>query len=255
MDDDIVLSHVENGIGWLSLNRPNKRNAINFSLASAVQKKMEEFDTDNSVHVIVIQGSGGSFSAGADMTEALGAEEEGDRRFNPSRDAALRVASSEIPTIASIDGPAYGAGALLASGCDLRVITSQTKFRFPGADYGLVVGAAALTTLVGPVIAKELIFTSRVVEAHEALSIGLVNRVVEENELQLVTTELAESIVNASPLATTWAKRVINTAVTGGDAVGIELQSDLILRGGADHIKRFSDATARVTGRSSNQKA
>ena len=109
MDDDIVLSHVENGIGWLSLNRPNKRNAINFSLASAVQKKMEEFDTDNSVHVIVIQGSGGSFSAGADMTEALGAEEEGDRRFNPSRDAALRIASSEKPTIASIDGPAYGA--------------------------------------------------------------------------------------------------------------------------------------------------
>ena len=64
MDGNIVLSHIENGIGWISLNRPNKRNAINFSLASAIQEKMEEFDTNDAVHVIVIQGSGGSFSAG-----------------------------------------------------------------------------------------------------------------------------------------------------------------------------------------------
>jgi enoyl-CoA hydratase/carnithine racemase len=133
----------------------------------------------------------------------------------------------------------------------MRVMTDRSRMRFPGSEYGLVVGAAALTTLVGPVLAKELILTSRVVEAEEAGRIGLANRVVAVEELEAAGMELARSVAAASPLAARWAKQVINAAATGGDAKGIEDQADLILRGDADHIERFSRATARVVGRGS----
>lgn len=250
MSDDVLVTSVEDGIGRLRLNRADKRNALNEPLARAILEAMEQMDADDSVHVILIEGTDGSFCAGADMGEALAAAEAGDRRFNPSRDAASRVASSEKPTIAKIDGPAYGAGALLACGCDLRVMSDRSKMRFPGSDYGLVVGAAALTGLVGPVLAKELIFTSRVVDAEEAVRIGIANRVVPAEDLEAEAVELAQAVAAASPLAARWAKQVINAASTGGDAVGIENQADLVLRGGADHMARFGKATARVVGRS-----
>lgn len=251
MSDEILVTSVSEGIARMRLNRADKRNAINTELARAILAAMSRFDADDGVHVIVVEGTDGSFCAGADMGEALAAEEGGDRRFNPSRDAANRVAASVKPTIALIDGPAYGAGALLACSCDMRVMTDRSRMRFPGSEYGLVVGAAALTTLVGPVLAKELILTSRVVEAEEAGRIGLANRVVGVEELEAAGMELARSVAAASPLAARWAKQVINTAATGGDAKGIEDQADLILRGDPDHIERFSRATARVVGRGS----
>ena len=251
MSDEVLVTSVEDGIGRLRLNRADKRNAINEPLSRAILEAMEQMDADDAVHVIVIEGTDGSFCAGADMGEALAAAEGGDRRFNPSRDAAARVASSEKPTIAKIDGPAYGAGALLACGCDLRVMSDRSRMRFPGADYGLVVGAAALTVLVGPVLAKELIYTSRVVDAEEALRIGIANRVVAADDLDAEELELATAVAAASPLAARWAKQVINAAATGGDAMGIEGQADLVLRGGADHMARFATATSRIVGRSS----
>jgi enoyl-CoA hydratase/carnithine racemase len=251
MSDDLLITTVEDGIGRLRLNRADKRNALNEPLARAILQAMEEMDANDEVHVIVVEGTDGSFCAGADMGEALAAAEAGDRRFNPSRDAASRVASSEKPTIAMIDGPAYGAGALLACGCDLRVMSDRSKMRFPGSDYGLVVGAAALTGLVGPVLAKELIYSSRPIDAEEAQRIGIANRVVPAEQLEAETMELAASIAAASPLAARWAKQVINAAATGGDAKGIEDQADLVLRGGADHMARFGKATSRIVGRSS----
>jgi enoyl-CoA hydratase/carnithine racemase len=251
MSDDILVTSVENGIGRLRLNRADKRNALNEPLARAILETMEQMDADDAVHVIMVEGTDGSFCAGADMGEALAAAEAGDRRFNPSHDAASRIASSEKPTIAKIDGPAYGAGALLACGCDLRVMSDRSRMRFPGSDYGLVVGAAGLTPLVGPVLAKELIFTSRVVEAEEALRIGLANRVVPADELEAEALDLANAVAAGSPLAARWAKQVINAAASGGDAVGIEAQADLVLRGGADHMARFGKATKRIVGRSS----
>lgn len=250
MGDEVLITTVEDGIGRLRLNRADKRNALNEPLARAILEAMERMDADDDVSVILIEGTDGSFCAGADMGEALAAAEAGDRRFNPSHDAAARVASSEKPTIAKIDGPAYGAGALLACGCDLRVMSDRSKLRFPGSDYGLVVGAAALTGLVGPVMAKELIFTSRVVEAEEAVRLGLANRVVPSDALEAEAVELALAVAAASPLAARWAKQVINAAATGGDAIGIEAQADLVLRGGADHMARFGKATSRIVGRS-----
>jgi enoyl-CoA hydratase/carnithine racemase len=244
----LIVVRVADGIAHLRLNRPDKRNAISAAMASEIHHAMSDLDNDPAVVGIVVEGTDGAFSAGADMTESLAAYERGDRRFNPSAEAAARVAASPKPTIAAIDGPAYGAGALLACACDVRVITARTRFRFPGAEYGLVVGAAGLSQLIAPALAKELIFTSRVVEAEEAGRIGLANRVVPAEDLDATVDALAAQIAQGSPLAAAWAKRVID-AGDGTAAAALEAQADLALRGGPDHRERFAHATQRVTGR------
>ena len=251
-DGRLVLTSIEDGVGTLRLNRADKRNAMSADLARELHEAIESLDGNPEVVAIVVTGSGGSFSAGADMNESLAAYERGDRGFNPSARAAARVAASPKPTIAAIEGPSYGAGALLACACDMRLVAPNARFRFPGAEYGLVVGAAALPTLVGPALAKELLYTARVVDAEEAVRIGLANRIVPGDELENEAMMLARAIAQASPLALGWIKRVVNAAASGGDAAGLEVEADLMLRGGPDHVVRFSAATNRITGRGGN---
>jgi len=249
MPDPLVVVSVEGGVGRLRLNRPEKRNALNVALSRALAEGMARLDDDPAVGVIVIEGTDGSFCAGADMEEALAAEDQHViHAAGPDR-VTRRVEASPKPVIAAIDGPAYGAGALLACACDIRVVSDRTRFRFPGAEYGLVVGAVVLPRLVGPALAKELIFTSRVVEAEEAVRIGLANRAVPSEELAGVVDEMARTIAAASPLALHWSKATINAAVSGADADALERQADMLLRGGEDHVRRFAIATQRVTGR------
>lgn len=248
----LALTSVESGVGVLRLNRPDKRNAMSADLAHELHEAIERLDADPRVVAIVVIGSGGAFSAGADMNESLAAYERGDRGFNPAARAAARVAASPKPTIAAIEGPSYGAGALLACACDIRLVSPNARFRFPGAEYGLVVGAAALPTLVGPALAKELLYSARVVDAEEAVRIGLANRVVPLERLEAEALALAHAIAQASPLALGWIKRVVNAAAAGGDAASVEGEAEVMLRGGADHIERFSAATNRITGRGGN---
>jgi enoyl-CoA hydratase len=249
MSEPLVVVEVEHGVGRLRLNRPDKRNALNADLSGQLSAAMARLEQDDAVVCIVIQGTDGSFCAGADMGEAMGHYEDGDYRFNPAQAAAARVGASLKPVVAAVDGPAYGAGALLACSCDIRIASDRSRFRFPGSEYGLVVGAHALPGLVGGPLAKELIFTGRVVDAAEAARIGLVNRTVPLAEFEAAVDEMASAIAASSPLALQWAKATINTAMTGGDANGMEQQSDLLLRGGPDHMARFGSATQRVTGR------
>lgn len=253
MPESLVVVTVVDGVGRLRLNRPDKRNALNAEVSRGIQRAMAELEADDTVVCIVIEGTDGAFCAGADMGEALPHYEAGDFRFNPSQEAANRVGASPKPTIAAVDGPAYGAGALLACMCDIRIASDRSRFRFPGADYGLVVGAYALPGLVGGPLAKELIFTSRVVGAEEAATVGLVNRTVPLAEFEAAVSEVAAAVAASSPLALQWAKATINTAVTGGDANGMEQQADLLLRGGPDHMTRFGAATRRVVGRGASQ--
>ncbi|MFA7249523.1 MAG: enoyl-CoA hydratase/isomerase family protein [Dehalococcoidia bacterium] len=249
MPDPLAVVSIEGRVGHLRLNRPDKRNALNVALSRAVTEGMERLDADPAVVVIVVEGTDGAFCAGADMEEALAAEEAGEINAGGAGRATSRVEASPKPLIAAIDGAAYGAGALLACACDIRIVTDRSRFRFPGAEYGLVVGAVALPRLVGPALAKELIFTSRVVEADEALRVGLANRVVTPDDLAETVEVMAQAIASASPEALRWSKATINAAVSGGDAAALERQADLLLRGGEDHVRRFTVATHRVTGR------
>ena len=250
----LVVENVAAGVATIRLNRPDKRNAVNRSLAAALQRAVARADADDSVSSIVIAGAPGIFSAGADMTEALESY-AGDRGSpgaaiaNPLGDAARRIQYSPKPTIAAVDGPAYGGGAVLALACDVRLITPRGRFRFPGAENGLIVAPVALTRLVGAAVAKELLYSSRVVEAEEAVRIGLANRLIDGDVLDDEVAALTGAIARSSAQAIGWLKRVVDAAASGADARAVEEQADRLTRGSADNLERFRAATERVTGR------
>ncbi len=245
---DIVVREQREGVAFLRMNRPEKRNAFNRELSLAVAQQMDELEADDSVRVVVLTGSGKAFSAGADMTEALASVESGERREVMAQ-AVVQVVAFPKPTIAAVNGFAFGGGAVLAVSCDLRIASERASFRFPGATYGLVVGGAQLPRIVGVAKAKELIFTARVVEAQEAREIGLVNQLVAHDALDDAAWELARQIAEQSPQAVRWSKAVIDAASTVEKGAQLELEANRELRGSPDHVARFSAATERVAGR------
>ncbi len=195
---DVVTRELRDGVAFLRMNRPEKRNAFNRELSLAVSELMAELEPDDDVRVAVLTGTGDSFSAGADMSEALASVGGADRGIQMAQ-AVVRVARFSKPIIAAVNGYAFGGGALLAVCCDLRIACEHASFRFPGAEYGLVVAGSQLPRIVGVAMAKELIFTARVVEAEEAERIGLVNRVVAHDALDATAWEMACRIAANSP--------------------------------------------------------
>jgi enoyl-CoA hydratase len=242
---DLLISDVRDGVATLRMNRPEKHNAFHAELSRAVSNAMDVLEEDEDVRVVVLTGTGKAFCAGADMTEALASFDSGGRG-DVMAQAVVRVARCAKPVIASINGYAFGGGAALACACDIRIASERASFRFPGANYGLVVGGSQLPRIVGAPVAKELIFTARVVDAEEAGRIGLVNRVVPHDTLDDTTWELAEQIASQSPDAVRWSKAVIDAATTIDKGIELEIEANRELRGSPDHMTRFRSATKRV---------
>ena len=242
---DVLSRELRDGVAWLRMNRPEKRNAFNQELALAVTEQIDELAADDGVRVVVLTGAGSSFCAGADMTEALDTLESGGRG-NGMAQAVVRVMGFPKPVVACINGPAFGGGAALALACDIRIASERAAFRFPGANYGLVVSGSQLPRIVGAAMAKELIFTARVVEAEEAERIGLVNRVVPHDRLDETVWDLARQIAQQSPTAVRWSKAVIDAATASDKALALEAEANRALRGSPDHVARFRAATERV---------
>ena len=235
--------HVAN----IRLNRPEKHNAINAEMSAELIECLDALEADEEVRVIVLTGAGEkAFCAGADMAEAVGTA--GDSRRDAAARAAIRLLRTKKPTIAAVNGYAYGGGAVFAIHCDIRICSAAAKFRFVGATYGLVVGASHLPRIVGPAIAKELLFTACVVDSAEALRIGLANRVVPHAELSDVVRKMALAIAENSPRAVIASKEVVDLATTIPDAGKREIEHNLVLRQGEDHRERFREAAARVIG-------
>jgi enoyl-CoA hydratase/carnithine racemase len=192
-----ILVEREDGVGIVTLNRPEKLNAMNRKLSGELRDAVKEFDADDAIGCIVITGSGSrAFSAGGDIHE----QREDDRRFSREQLDARRgrgsyeIAASAKPTIGMINGLAYGGAAVLASSLDMRVGCEDTRFRFLAAAYGRINSTWTLPNQVGWPIAKELLFTARVVEAEEAYRIGLLNHFVPREQLRAKTMDLARQI-------------------------------------------------------------
>jgi enoyl-CoA hydratase/carnithine racemase len=241
----VLVDRVDGG-AILRLNRPEKRNAVNDALSSAAIAAIDDLEADDEVRAIVLTGSGGSFCAGQDMAEATGRVQ---RTGNGGAGTlSVRVGSVQKPIIAAIDGYCMGGGAVLALQCDIRLGADTAVWRFPGANYGLVVAASLLPAVVGQSRAKDLIFTTRRVDAAEAHSIGLLDRLVPVAELETLAREYVRMIAQNSPGALAWSKRVINAAALDTGAGSLEGEANWALRGGADHVDRFAQATDRVVG-------
>lgn len=235
----------------LTLNRPARHHALNFELASAIAAAIDDAESDANIRAIVITGSGGrAFCAGQDMLEMSGVEQAaGEIKTSSAAIAFDRVARATLPVIAAITGICYGGGALLALACDIRIADFKSSYRFPGAEYGLVVGAAWLPRLVGASKAKEYILTARKISAEDALASGIVSNLFESAEVLPQALTLAAEIARNSPSAVRESKRVIDAATLVADAEQMELSINETLRGSKEQRERFNRATTKVTGR------
>src|SRR5688572_20743770 len=193
-----ILFDVEDGVAVLTLNRPEKLNAMNRKLGEELHHAVKQADADEAIGCIVITGAGDrAFSAGGDIHEQLAddarySEAELDQRRDNKR--RYEISASAKPTIGMVNGLAYGGGAVLVSSLDMRVGCEGSKFRFLAAAYGRINSTWTLPNQVGWPIAKELLFTARIVEAEEAYRIGLLNHLVPRAELRAKTMEIAKMI-------------------------------------------------------------
>lgn len=197
MSYEHILVEREDGVGILTMNRPEKLNAMNRKLSQELRDAVNEMDADDSIGCIVITGAGDkAFSAGGDIHE----QREDDRRYSDAELDARRtrssyeIAASAKPTIGMINGLAYGGAGVLASSLDMRIGCENTRFRFLAAAYGRINSTWTLPNQVGWPIAKELLFSARIVEAEEAYRIGLLNHLVPRDQLRAKTMELARMI-------------------------------------------------------------
>jgi enoyl-CoA hydratase/carnithine racemase len=245
----LVLEERHGAVLLLTLNRPERHNALNAALTAELEDAVERAEADESVRAIVLTGAGTrAFCAGADMLEASGVERQANATPAPRRGIA-RINDTPLPVIAAINGYCYGGGARLAIGCDIRLASETAMFRLPGAEYGLVVAAASLPRLVGAAKAKELIFTARAFDAAEALAFGLLNAVYPPEALLPAALTMAATIAGNSVAAVRESKRVIDAATLSDEATRLEDAANRTLRGSPEQVERFRSATRRVTGR------
>lgn len=203
-----ILARKQDGIGWLTINQPEKRNAISLAMWDLIAAAAEDFAADEAVRVVVIHGAGGkAFASGADISEFdrvradAAAQEAYGRR---SAEARRRLEGMGKPLLAMIQGFCIGGGYALALLADIRIASSDSRFGIPAAKLGIAYGyesLARLVALAGPAMAKEILFTGRQLDAGEALRLGLVNRVVSPEELEAAVTDMAAQIARNAPLS------------------------------------------------------
>ena len=210
-----------------TLNRPEKLNALNRDSHLAIKEQCVRVESDDAVRAVVIRGAAplppeegerpkpAAFAAGADISEFAGKNSDDVREFF-ANNAWEAVWGLSKPTIAMVDGFALGGGTELALACDLRVASSRAKFGQPEINLGLIPGGGGtqrLCRLLGYGKAMEMTLTGEMVGAEEALSIGLVNKVVEPEELEEATMAMAENIARKSPYTVRVAKRAVRAAL------------------------------------------
>ena len=212
-----MLAHVENGVGWITFNQPEKRNAVSFDMWKAIPEIVAAFTADDVVRVVVMRGAGDkAFVSGADISEFEEKRSTKDQikiydEATSAANSALR--SIEKPLIAVIRGFCVGGGLGIALSADLRVSADDGQFGIPAARLGVgygFLGIKELMNVVGPAYAKEIFFTGRRFDAQEAREMGLVNRVVPSAELESTARQLAESIASNAPLTLLAAKAAVN---------------------------------------------
>jgi enoyl-CoA hydratase len=195
-----VLVEVEDGVTIITLNRPEVLNAMNYLLNYELHDAVVQANANDEVGCIIITGAGErAFSAGGDIHEQRAddrdrSEPDKQQRSEERQQWSYELSASPKPVIGMMNGLAYGGGAVLASSLDFRIGCERTSFRFLAAAYGRINSTWTLPNQVGWPIAKELLFTGRIVEAEEAHRIGLINHLVPVEQLRAKSMEIATTI-------------------------------------------------------------
>ena len=218
-------------VALLTINRPDKLNALNIRTRQEGAQALDELREDAEVRVVVITGAGDkSFVAGADIAEFEGRTPVTQRDVMTGRSLFTAVDTFPKPVIAMINGFCLGGGCELAIACDLRVASERARFGQPEIKLGIIPGGGGtqrLTRLVGESKAMEMILTGEMIDAQHALTLGLVNRVVPHEELEARTMELANLIAGMSPVALRMAKEAVKTAARSTLDEGLRREIDL----------------------------
>jgi 2-(1,2-epoxy-1,2-dihydrophenyl)acetyl-CoA isomerase len=222
---DHLLEEIRGGVAILTMNRPDRRNAMSTEMLVSMLEKLGRLSADEAIGCVVLTGAGGAFCAGGDV-KAMAAGEEFEAESLEAKTQQLRAVmeTSRLlhempkPTIAMVGGAAAGAGLSLALSCDMRIAAKSAKFTTAFAkvgysgDFG---GSYYLTHLVGTAKARELYYTAALVMADEALSLGLVNHVFPNAEYEAEALGLAEGLAAGPRIAYRYMKRNLNAAEGG----------------------------------------
>ena len=201
MDKPLVLCEVNDGIAFLTLNHPERRNALSRAMLTALKEQLGRIAADDRARVVILRAEGPVFSAGHDLRELVGGtKEEYEAIFALCTEVMEGIRTLLKPVIAQVQGVATAAGCQLAATCDLVVAAENATFATPGVKIGLfcTTPAVALCRAVGAKKAMEMLLTGAPISAHEAERAGLVNRVVPWDRLADETVQLAQQILAAS---------------------------------------------------------
>jgi len=206
-----ILTERVDKIALITLNRPEKLNALNYELACEIDDELTRIEQDDAVGVVILTGAGRAFSAGGDIHQMVkSTPEELAARSEVRGRATWHLATFPKPIIGAINGLAYGAGALLTSMLDIRIGCEHAEFQFLAAKYGRVNSTWSLPLVVGLPKAKELLYTGRLVKAEEAQQIGLLNQLVPCAELRDSTLHMAQLIAKNNSRMVQGIKRLVH---------------------------------------------
>ena len=231
VETQFIKYEEEDMIAVLTINRPKALNALNSQVLEELDKTLDAIDT-NKIRALIITGAGEkSFVAGADIGEMSSlTKKEGEAFGKKGNDVFRKLETFAIPVIAAVNGFALGGGCEISMSCDIRICSDNAIFGQPEVGLGITPGFGGtqrLARLVGPGMAKQMIYTARNIKADEALRIGLVNAVYPQSELLNEAKKLAQTIARQAPIAVRNCKKAINDGLQVDMDKAIEIEERL----------------------------
>lgn len=226
-----VILEKKDGIAVVTISRPEALNALNSIVIAELEQVVTELERDRDIRAMILTGEGRSFVAGADIGEQYPLDLDGGRRWGQRGSALMRrIEKLEFPTIAAVNGFALGGGCELALSCDLILASEKAKFGQPEVGLGITPGFSGTQRLprrIGIAMAKELIFSGRMIKADEAKEIGLANAVYPPETLMDAAMEMARSFAKNAPIAVKYAKACIDRGMQMDIDGGIACENEL----------------------------
>ncbi|MCD5414993.1 MAG: short-chain-enoyl-CoA hydratase [Clostridiales bacterium] len=227
---NLVFEKQEN-IATITMDRPKALNALNKETLDELSILLDEIKKDKEIQVLIITGNGKAFVAGADITEMMNMTAiEGQEWSLFGQKVFDKIEQLPQPVIAAVNGFALGGGCEMAMVCDIRIASEKAKFGQPEVSLGIIPGFAGtqrLPRLVGLGVAKELLYTGKMIDANEAYRIGLVNKVVAVEELLNEANALAKQILKPAPFAIKMCKKAVNTGINTDLTTASEYEATL----------------------------
>ena len=239
-----VLLEVKNGIGYITINRPEALNALSSQVLADLNEVLDQVEKSEEIRVVIVTGAGEkAFVAGADIKEMdLMSPIQAFEYMTFANDTFTRLSDLRQPTIAVLNGYALGGGMELALSTDIRIGFEKTVVGFPEVGLGIIPGFAGtqrMSRLIGTSRAKELIFTARTVKGQESYDLGILNKLVPAEELLSSAEELAAAIMKNAPLAVEKAKHVIQVGseLPLKNAIRLETEAEALLFSTEDKLE------------------